>query len=562
MERYEFFLASPLEKVFPDKKPTPLASQGATFSCWRGTRTAVQLVYRENMRSEGQAAERFRIDITGAPCEAVLRAVELMPSDFPCYERRDERYLSDKPGLFPDLLSPMDNPVISPLPRQYRSVWITLDVPPDAAPGDYPVCVRARRLTDGEEEGEAGDFTCRFTLRVMLAQLAAQTLLHTEWFYADCLAQYYGVEPYSEAHWAIVSRFIRAAGREHGVNVLLTPVFTPPLDTAVGHERLCVQLVDVSLDAGVYRFGFDKLARWASICKDSGIEVLEIAHLFTQWGAKATPNIYVREGGALRRKFGWEVPSTSPDYRAFLQAFLPALREALASFGYDDQHVIYHISDEPSAGHAEGYRAARAQAADLLNGCRIVDALSDYSFYEEGLVEHPVVANDHIEPFLRAGVPGLWVYYCCSQCVDVPNRFYAMPSARNRIMGVLMYLYDICGFLHWGFNFYNAQYSLRPVDPYRVTHAMYAFPSGDAYLVYPGPGGEPLSSIRAEVQQDALYDLRALRQLESLAGRAFVEAMIYELAGTDHMTFKDYPVQANFLLALRERVAAEIDARV
>ena len=167
-----------------------------------------------------------------------------------------------------------------------------------------------------------------------------------------------------------------------------------------------------------------------------------------------------------------------------------------------------------------------------------------------------------MEPFLERGMEGLWTYYCTGQWKEVSNRFMAMPSARTRILGVQLYLYKISGFLHWGFNFYNAQYSLRPVDPYRVTHAMYAFPSGDAYLVYPGPGGEPLSSIRAEVQQDALYDLRALRQLESLAGRAFVEAMIYELAGTDHMTFKDYPVQADFLLALRERVAAEIDARV
>ena len=557
MERYEFFLASPLEKVFPDKRPDSLPL-GAACSCWRGTRTAVQLIYRENVRTEGQAQEHFEIKVIGAPCAASLRAVELVPSDFPCSERRDAHYLTDMPGLFPDLLSPMKKPVIAPLPRQYRSVWITFDVPEEAAPGDYPISVQACSLAEEDQK----TYECQLQLRVMRAQLQPQTLLHTEWFYADCLAQYYGVEPYSEAHWAILTRFIHAAGREHGVNVLLTPVFTPPLDTAVGHERLCVQLVDISLDAGVYHFGFEKLARWAGICKESGIEVLEIAHLFTQWGARATPNIYVRENGNLHRAFGWEVASTSPAYRKFLEAFLPALREALASFGYDDEHVIYHISDEPSADHAKSYRAARAQVVDLLKGCRIVDALSDIAFYQEGIVEHPVVANDHIEPFLRAGVPGLWVYYCCGQCVDVPNRFYAMPSARNRIMGVLMYLNDIRGFLHWGFNFYNAQYSLHPIDPYRVTHAMYAFPSGDAYLVYPGPGGEPLSSIRAEVQSDALYDLRALCQLEALAGRPFVEALIYELAGTERITFKSYPMQADFLLALRERVAAEIDARI
>ena len=88
-------------------------------------------------------------------------------------------------------------------------------------------------------------FTCRFTLCVGRARLPAQTLLHTEWFHADCLASYYGVAPLSEEHWRILENFIRAAGEEHGINMLLTPVFTPPLDTAVNGERLTVQLVDV-----------------------------------------------------------------------------------------------------------------------------------------------------------------------------------------------------------------------------------------------------------------------------------------------------------------------------
>ena len=33
-----------------------------------------------------------------------------------------------------------------------------------------------------------------FSLRVGKTALEPQRLLHTEWFYADCLASYYGVE--------------------------------------------------------------------------------------------------------------------------------------------------------------------------------------------------------------------------------------------------------------------------------------------------------------------------------------------------------------------------------
>ena len=259
MARYEFFLASSLEKVFPAQRPAAL-SDGARLSVWRGARAAVQLVYRADDAAPGMPVQSFTIEADGAPAPAVLRAVELMPSDYPCYESADEHYITKEPGLFPDLLAPLEAPAVTPLPRQYRSVWLSWDIPADAAPGAYEVAVTARaveeqRMPNGvlyRDADAAGlAFTCRFTLCVGRARLPAQTLLHTEWFHADCLASYYGVAPLSEEHWRILENFIRAAGEEHGINMLLTPVFTPPLDTAVNGERLTVQLVDVRRDAGV-----------------------------------------------------------------------------------------------------------------------------------------------------------------------------------------------------------------------------------------------------------------------------------------------------------------------
>ncbi len=570
MPGYEFFLVSSLEKVFPMRRPAAMA-EGERLSVWPGARCAVQLVYTAQNGAPGMPVQRFAVSVQGAPVRAVLRSVELIPSDFPCYENSDEHYLTREPGLFPDLLAPLEQPLVMPLPRQYRAVWLSWTLPENAAPGTYHVVVEARALSrETQPNGEVHEevaaaglaFACRFTLCVCAAPLPAQTLLHTEWFHTDCLAQYYGVPVFGEEYWRITENFIRAAGREHGINMLLTPVFTPPLDTPVGGERPTVQLVGVRRNAGVYSFDFTRLARWTELCRRYGVDYLEMPHLFTQWGAAATPKIVAAEDGVQKRIFGWDVPAHSGEYRAFLRAFLPALRAELARLGYDDAHVYYHISDEPSAGQADAYRAARAQAADLLEGCHVADALSSLTFYRQGLVSTPICANDHIQPFLEEKVPGLWVYYCCAQGNLVPNRFFAMESARSRVMGVLMYLYRIEGFLHWGYNFYNAKFSLRPIDPFRVTHADYGFPSGDAFLVYPGADGTPLSSVRAEVQSDALLDLRALQALERLAGRAFTEALVYENAPMRPITFFEYPRDAAYLLALRERVADELEKRM
>ena len=73
--------------------------------------------------------------------------------------------------------------------------------------------------------------------------------------------------------------------------MLLTPIFTPPLDTRVGGERRTIQLVDVYKNGDNYTFNFDKLARWVNMCKRANIEYYEISHLFTQWGCKHAPKI-------------------------------------------------------------------------------------------------------------------------------------------------------------------------------------------------------------------------------------------------------------------------------
>jgi hypothetical protein len=564
-----FGLTSSLEKVFPAHAPKALP-EGAVLSALRGDVPAVQLFYAKAPKEDAYSyAQPFTLRVSGAPTPARFRSVELVPSDFPCYEHADDNYLTTEPGLFPDVLRPLPDNRIIPKANQYRAVWIDFPELQGVPAGEYRITVTASAdVKFGWASGEVFDvagadqltYACHFTLRVLNASLPKQRLIHTEWFHSDGIAQYYGYRVFSEPFWATVERYIEMAGRELGINSLLAPVFTPPLDTAKDGERLTVQLVDVEITDSGYRFNFEKLGRWCGITKRHGVEYLEVPHFFTQWGAEATPKIMALEHGVMKRIFGWDVPATNPRYRGFLKALVPELRKVLEGFGYDRQHVIFHISDEPSQEQIKGYLKAKAEVADLLDGCMVIDALSDYQFYSSGAVEHPVPANDHIQPFLDNDVPGLWVYYCCCQCIDVPNRFYAMPSARNRIMGVLMYLNRIEGFLHWGYNFYNTQFSLGPIDPFKETHAGYAFPSGDPYLVYPGEDGAPLSSIRGEVQREGLDDMRALQLLEQLAGREFVESLIRE-GRTEPFSFKRYPKDAEYLLSLKEKVCVEIEKR-
>lgn len=564
MNEFEFYLTDSLEKVFPDRMPSVIAND-THITIFQGEVPAVQLVYRKK-DSDMPYNQEFLYEVEGFPEKARVRDVELVPSAFPCYRTADENYLSVKPGLFPDLLKPRKDHVIIPLWGQYRALWIDFPVTEKVIPGTYRIQITIRTnpvitLGNGRAyhptEKEKDTFHISFYLDVLNRHLPEQKLIHTEWFYADCLANYYHVEVFSKEHWRIIENQMMMAGKELGINMLLTPVFTPPLDTAIGGERRTVQLVDITFSDHNYTFDFTKLKRWCRLCHKYEISYIEIPHLFTQWGAKATPKIEVYLNGAKVNFFGWHMPACSREYKSFLEQFLPALQRELTDLGYDKEHVFFHISDEPVADDIEDYAAAKELVSELLADWNVIDALSDYTFYEKGLVRKPVVSNDHIQTFVDHEVSGLWTYYCCGQDHKVPNRFFAMPSARNRIMGVLMYLYDIQGFLHWGYNFYNTMFSKEAVDPFFDTHSSYAFPSGDSFLVYPGKDGQVWSSIRAEVQREALYDLRALCALETIVGRERVEEIIYE-GETGPFTFESYPKDREYLFQLRERVALEV----
>ena len=256
-----------------------------------------------------------------------------------------------------------------------------------------------------------------------------------------------------------------------------------------------------------------------------------------------------------RRVFGWDTPATGEAYRGFLAAYLPALTAHLRALGIAER-CIFHISDEPSPENLSDYLAAKAQAEPYLQGFYVTDAASSLAFYQQGVCRHPIPAVNHFEPFHQANVPGLWTYYCCGQWQDVSNCFIAMPGERTRVLGVLLYVYDLKGFLQWGYNYYFDRNSRHAVNPYQTTDGHSMWPAGDPFIVYPSPEGEALESLRMMQMQKALDDLRALELLESLTSREHVLALIGEgLPALPTMT--DYPRSEGYLLRLRERVARE-----
>jgi len=482
-----------------------------------------------------------------------IQTVEQVPVRVPCYHNRnDDHYLRKEPGLYPDLLVPIENGArIFAVHKELRALFVTVKVPENAAPGEYRINIRFK-TNEGAVHVETS-----VTLRVIAATLPEQDLKVTKWFHSDCIASYYELEIFSEKHWSYIENYIRTAV-ENGCNMILTPVFTPPLDTAVGGERPTVQLVDVEkTECGCWKFGFDRLERWVEMCNRCGMKFFEVSHLFTQWGAGHAPKIIAKVNGKMEKVFGWETDSLSPEYTAFLRAFLKAFLNKMKSLAGADKRCIFHISDEPALDHLEAYKAVKASIADLLEGYTIIDALSNFEFYKTGALTTPIPANDHITPFLEANIDGLWTYYCCGQTTDVSNQFIAMSMNRTRMIGTQMWKYSIAGFLQWGYNFWFSQGSVEEINPYYITDGQYFVPAGDAYVVYPGPKGQPYTSLHLKAFVDAVTDNRMLKLAASLCGKEAVLAALEE--GIDPITFSAYPHDDNYLPGVRAKVHAMIE---
>ncbi|MBE6594702.1 MAG: DUF4091 domain-containing protein [Ruminococcaceae bacterium] len=469
--------------------------------------------------------------------------VEHVPVLLPSYTdaRLDDDYLDHRPALFPNVLRPTKKVFL--YANQLHQLYFELRVPENAAPGSCPITVSLINEKD-ELMGEA-----TLTVEILDALLPPQKLTCTEWFHCDCLATYYNVEVFSERHWEIIENFARVAV-DTGINALLTPVLTPPLDTVVGSERPTVQLVDVTRENGKYTFGFDKLRRWCEMCQRVGVKELEINHLFTQWGAEHAPKVMATDNGEYRRIFGWETEAAGEEYVTFLRTLLPILKEKLDEFGYKD-HYFFHISDEPNAKHLESYTKARNAVIDLIEDHPVRDALSDFEYYESGLVTHPIPSNDHIAPFLAAKVPDLWTYYCCVQGNKVSNRFIAMPGYRTRVLGAQLYKAEIAGFLQWGFNFYYGRRSEVTINPYLTADGLGSWPAGDPFAVYPDMDGKPLLALHHVMFVQALFDLRAMEAAEAVCGR---EAVLAAVESEGKIDFSHYPRSNDYLLTLRDRL--------
>ena len=388
----KFKLVSSLEKAFLDDNIEDFKVL-EHISGLRGERISFQLLASYIPTATDLWAVVFDVEFSGSLAKyAKIRNVRHMGVTKPTTHGHSEYlpgYLRTTPGVYPDLLEDAIFGGKFVLQRMStESFWIDVEIPDSAdAVGNNDLTITVK---GSDRTGKKFNFeeTLHCDVEVINATLPEQELIMTQWFYCDTLAEYYGVPVWSEEHWRIIENFAKKAV-EHGQNMILTPVFTPELDTHIGGERLTNQLVKIEKRGEEFSFDFTLIDRWVDMCDRVGMKYFEIAHLFSQWGATHAPKIIVTEGGVEKQMFGWDTDAHGKEYGDFLRSFLSALLAHMKKNG-NDKRCFFHISDEPNFEQLADYKKSQAQVAEILEGYTIMDAMSHFEYYSEGVMKTPI----------------------------------------------------------------------------------------------------------------------------------------------------------------------------
>ena len=128
-------ITSSLEKIFPDKSPLPCSTR---FTMLKDDVLSFQLALRPDLPNIVRTDAMITVDSPLAECIRVQR-VDLVPSMLPVNDSTDGNILSDQPGLFPDLLTPLSEGKTFLLNRHWTAFWIEIETNASTIAGPSPI---------------------------------------------------------------------------------------------------------------------------------------------------------------------------------------------------------------------------------------------------------------------------------------------------------------------------------------------------------------------------------------------------------------------------------------
>ncbi len=460
-------------------------------TAWRGERVSAQLVVwaSEPLHQLELEFSEFRSQggevLSGDPAQA--RFVRYVLTDEfadGCGRRQPEEY---PVHLYPDGLQ--EGACFNSPANSTRPVWLTFQVPGDAAPGLYTSSleIRARRQEP---------VSIHLELDVLPRTLPppAEWVFHLDlWQNPYAVARMEGVAPWSEAHWEALRPLMKMLA-DAGQKVITTTIVDAPW-AGQTFDPFESMIVWKSRADGGWEFDYAAFDEWVEFMMELGVTKQINAYSLIPWSDELT---YIDESTGQR-----VVEEVEPGSDRYVELWTPFLVDFRAHLEEKGWNTITNIAmDESSPEDME-------RMLDMMNrlapefGIALADNSRSFSLFPDRIKDLCVAYADTIGEadleYRRAqGYPSTY-YVCCAD--PFPNTFTFSPPAEAAFIGWYAVAAGFDGFLRWSYNSWVE-------DPLRDSRFR-TWPAGDTYIVYPGA----MSSIRFERLVEGIQDAEKIRIL-------------------------------------------------
>jgi len=378
---------------------------------------------------------------------------------------RDERIVN-APNSIPDPF--WEDPDIAVKANQSQPLWLEIDIPHDAAPGDYTGKLLVTISTGKHLE-------LPIELHVWNFEMPKERHLSIiNWAFSP-LKPFKQIKKNTPEYWDFITNLCKLLVRHRQTDI---------------HEGLGLIRRKGSEEDG-YTWNTDRLEKFADTVFDAGIEKI---HLHTVAGKTA----YILD------------PNSKITPHKDYYARLVALEKLMQKRNWQGRFLAA-ISDEPFIHHEQTYAQVAKSIHEASPSVRTVEAceteyLGELDIYVPKL-SHLDLWYPQFDKLRKEGKE-LWFYTCCHPQGRYPNRFLDQSLLKVRVLHWINYLYDLKGYLHWGLTQYFTE------DYYTQEAISKGLPLGDSAIAYPGKEGW-LSSLRYTTQKNGIQDFEYLWVLEN-----------------------------------------------
>ena len=375
--------------------------------------------------------------------------------------------------------------------KTVRPIWVTVDIPAKAKPGEYSGKVHVRA-----QGGKEFEFSVAVEVLGLTVPKPSKWSFHLDiWQSPYAVARYYSVELWSEEHFKLLGPLLQMQA-DAGQKTVTTSIIPEPWN-AQAYDPFESMIKWTKKADGTWSYDYTIFDRWVKFCAKFGINRQINCYSMIPWS-----NRFKYYDEALDEYVTITASPGSSEYEDHWSGFLKDFSRHLKKKGWLSKTTIA-MDERPYEVMKKLFEFMKRTAPEFkitsaVNyPSKLTDDVYDMSIYigHTKTSDLPLIKK-------RTSESKLTTYYVCCDPMR-PNTFVFSPPVESTWLGWNAAANGYSGVLRWAFMTWVE-------DPLRDSRHI-KWPAGDCYFVYPGPR----SSIRFERFREGIVDFEKIRIVRS-----------------------------------------------